>query len=751
MKTKTLIKLLITFSALIAVSFGIAIACAGDDGDWFGYSDFAPENFADKSYTPLFYAPYDMFYEIGYDYNHINRFRDEIMEDWKNYLKDNLSEKYISYFLYDKKSESVVSGLYGYVSKNEKGNVYHAWSTKINLNSKEVKGFLEFLYYAKEIEKSSVNEFDYWDYENKEESPLVDETTINKLKGRYNAISDPFLKNRYWFQILKAYFYSKTKSEAIAFFEETKNEVPKNTLYYRALSYIAGINYRSGNYAQSNYLFSQVFDNCPSMRTTAAYNFHPQNETDWNQALNLAKNANEKAALWALLGYYVDEGRAIKEIYKLNPKNPHLDYLLTRLINKTEQSIACLNIESASKYNNEISDKINKNDVETVYEIAKSENTLKPYFWNLAAAYLQTLNSNFKQADTFLNRAGELLPEGRQFKDQFRLLKLVNNLSKTTRLDKITENELFAELNWLYKELPKSAAEKFRYSKASSWSKLYIAAIYKSQNNIVLAQLFNPRQEFYHNQSNLEAIQSFLEKGAKSPFEQLAAEIYPISIYDIYEYQAVLSTFDNKIDQAYKYMKKADGRREKLLKANPFNGFIVDCHDCEHIAPQKTKFSKLRFIEILQIMQNKVKNGEDLYNNYLLLGNSFYNITFYGNARVFYEGAIIGADMGTPWSVDDYYEKILFNMSNASYYYQKAFDAATTNEQKAKCSYMLAKCERNEYYNGNNITGNEWEENTHPDFIAWDGFKKLKNQYSSTKYYNEVIKECGYFAKYIEN
>jgi len=87
----------------------------------------------------------------------------------------------------------------------------------------------------------------------------------------------------------------------------------------------------------------------------------------------------------------------------------------------------------------------------------------------------------------------------------------------------------------------------------------------------------------------------------------------------------------------------------------------------------------------------------------------------------------------------------------AAMYYQKAFNAAANEEQKAKCQYLLAKCERNEYYNKkyNSVT-NWWEiEDNGINFLAWNGFKYLKNNYSTTRYYQEVIAECGYFKAYI--
>ena len=87
----------------------------------------------------------------------------------------------------------------------------------------------------------------------------------------------------------------------------------------------------------------------------------------------------------------------------------------------------------------------------------------------------------------------------------------------------------------------------------------------------------------------------------------------------------------------------------------------------------------------------------------------------------------------------------------AKSYYQKALQAATNDEQRAKCSYLISKCERNEFYNKKYYSSNNWW-NIEDDgiyFLAWNGFKNLKNNYSNTKYYKDVIAECGYFNTYV--
>jgi len=184
------------------------------------------------------------------------------------------------------------------------------------------------------------------------------------------------------------------------------------------------------------------------------------------------------------------------------------------------------------------------------------------------------------------------------------------------------------------------------------------------------------------------------------------------------------------------------------LPGNPFNGKIKDCNDCDHAAKQSVKYSQLQFLKKVKEMQDKIAAGEDVYNNALLVGNAFYNASYFGNARTFYYNNII-SEYGN--SISDEHAKILYGMDNVKKYYTMAQKAAANNEQKAKMAYMLAKIERNEFYTNQYFTRAEgyWGYKDGADFKKWQGFVDLKNNYSDTRYYQEVINECGYFRKYL--
>lgn len=785
MKRIFLSKLFLGFSAAFLFACGIIYACADGDWDYFGAynSNFTPETFADKSYSPLFLTG-GIFYGIGFDTQHNSRFNKDIKSDWADYLKGKIDTTTVNYFLIgdekpayyysnDKKTiknKEEITDLHVYY-KNKKDNATSLkWGKKMPLKDEKVKSFVEFLYLAQKIETVSINT-DYWSYDPVVEKTFDDAKMIQSIENVYNTISDPFLRNRYWFLTMKARFYSKDKQKAIDFFNKTESSVAKNTLYYRALAYVAGINYKQKKYAVSNYLYAQVFDKCPELRVVTAYSFKPKNETDWNKALTMAKNNKEKAALWAIHGYYKDDKQAIEKIYELDPKSEHLNYLATRLVNRLEQDLnnsfsqnnqdytkpAIKQSVSENKTLNQ--SKIDKSALDLIAKISASGNTDRPYLWDMSLGYLQTLKGDYANADKNLDKAAKTLPKTELAGMQLRLLRFVNNMSKIDKLTDKNEKTILADLNWLYNELPKNyKGQEFRYQNASSWSRSYLSTLYREKGDAVLSEIFgesrynywNDGNSFYDNEKNLLAIKNFLAKTNKTEIENIGAGIYSLKLKDINNFQAVQATFKNKIPEAIEFMKQADSVQYYKFLGNPFNGSIKDCHDCDHAAYQKRKYTQMDFLTTIKEMQDKLAKNEDVYTNSLLLGNAFYNISHFGNGRTFYEISIIGYG-SSPYSFRDKMKEMITNNSVSKMYYQKAFEAASTKEQKAKCIYLIAKCERNEYYNKKyNTYRSYWEiQDDKVNFIAWNGFKTLKKDYSDTKYYQDVIAECGYFNTYI--
>src|SRR5690554_7035140 len=111
------------------------------------------------------------------------------------------------------------------------------------------------------IETYSNQTYHYWDYNNRT-TLNADNDFVQEIEQAFKKASkkDAFYHNRLWFQVLRAKFYSEDRASVIAFFEQTAKKQPKNSLYYRGLSYVGGAYKSLKNYEKANTAFAQVFD-----------------------------------------------------------------------------------------------------------------------------------------------------------------------------------------------------------------------------------------------------------------------------------------------------------------------------------------------------------------------------------------------------------------------------------------------------------------------------------------------------------
>ncbi|OQP65956.1 hypothetical protein A3860_15310 [Niastella vici] len=745
-------KYLTTLISSFTVGTGIILACAG--GDWddeYGTSNFAPEAFVDSSYRPFFYSGYNFYYGIGYDMQHDSRFNGSNVDDWSLYLGKEAPATEVE-FLLKTASASSIDSANRFLAGKVKTLPAALQAFRLFKNaSKQTTAFINYLSLAKACEDFATNNFEYaWDYDSKKSKTLtVNTKQVNEVLGKeYNQTKDPFLKQRYWFQLVRSYFYNEPPQTAIDFFERNQQSFPKNELYYRTIAYTAGAYYKLKNYSKANYYYSKVYDGCNALKTVAHYSFHPQEENDWKATLALCANNEEKITLWQMLGvFYSDETRAMKEIYALNPRSEKLNLLLTRAINKEEVRFSGWEpYMGDSKFS--IKKDTLKSDLYTLStRIAQAGNTSEPWMWYMAAGYLDMLTGNTQKAAASYKLAEKKLPKEQLAQAQLRLLKLINTIAGTPKADSKFEKQVLTDLEWITNG---TFPPDFRRNTALSWIRETLSKRYKAQKELIKAVCFRDYNEFYASNNNVEAMKSFLNKADKTPYELYYAKLYALTTYDLLEYQAVNLAMEDKLEEA---IKKLEGipAAEHVLPGNPFNGRLQDCHDCDHEAAQKIKYTKLSLLKKMKDMEDKIKTGTEAYSNAMLVANAFYNITHYGNARAFYEGRILGEFHYSPFSIDSLFRGMLTDMKMATKYYTLALAAAKTDEQKAKCHFMLAKCERNQWYNQTfyNNSSNEYGDLQGQAFLPWNGFKSLK-QYSNTQFYKEAIKECGYFKSFTE-
>jgi hypothetical protein len=242
-----------------------------------------------------------------------------------------------------------------------------------------------------------------------------------------------------------------------------------------------------------------------------------------------------------------------------------------------------------------------------------------------------------------------------------------------------------------------------------------------------------------------------MDKKDKTGFDDFVLSVYTMHRDNIFEYQAVDLMLKGKISEALQKFELSPGSGNEELLGDPFLIHIQDCHDCDHDASQKIKYTKLSFVKRMLELETNIKTDpRNAPEYYFELANGFYNISYFGNARVFYQTAIEPYNF-IDWDEFSFYggegdinKSPVFNCGKAKNFYIKAMELSKNTEFKAKCCFMAAKCEQNDFflskpkgYKGNFKSGNY--------------FRQLKNNYSRTNYYKDIIKECGYFKTYLSS
>lgn len=707
-----------------------------------------------KDYSPFFYTEYISYYGDSYGDN-TSRYNNVIVDEWYDYFNKGIEKSSLEYLLTSASANQIDS-----VYNNFKGKIAVLPAKmpqlkSLKLEKKKVNAFFDYLLLAKSAETFAATDITHsWEPQPQIIAPATLEEPLLKS---FKKVKDPFVKQRIWFQLVRYYYFaeradsslSATTSKTLNTFNTYKNSFPHNMMYYRTLGYVAGWYYKNGDYALSNYLNSLCYNYSWEAKIAAEWSFRPQEETDWLKTLELAKTTDEKVTLWHLLGIHHDPQRAIQEIVKLDAKSEKLDLLLARIINITEynldnfyQSAPDATAKQSLKQNTAI-----------ISRIALEKNIAKPYFWNLAAGYLNFMNQDYIAARNFYKAAKQELPKNDTLiMAQYKILDWTLYVKELKKIDATAEAQMIEPLNWFanLKE-NKTSIPSLRFYKALDESINNIAELYKKQGDLVKANAFKSYSDFYKDNNKIEQMKALLQKQTKTPFEKTMLRYYPFEMNDLYYHQSQVLVYQDKIDEAIVMMNKSESGGF-LMPANPFNMNINDCHDCDHAVGQKKELYALDVLKAMQQMKTEISKGKNVYNNAYLLANAFYNVSYYGNARVFYQAKVMQAEGNTPFDIPAPFRSMLLSNKIAEKYYLMAASAANTKEKKAKSIFMASKCERNESYNlaynkPENADASYWNVDIAPLFFG-KYFSVLKAQYQDTQFYQEALKECGYFRSY---
>ncbi len=736
MKKKPLKKFWLLLISGITLTTLTVLACGG--GDWYNDegSMFTPQIINHKEDTPFFRTLETPFYD-GYDDAGTEVFVKTNGTEWITFLGSSVSEDAIRYWLYEASVNQVDSMIFDIKGKTAnltaKSKLY---TLKTVSSPAKATSFLYYLGFAKRNENFAVVKNDYsW---NDKAAKVPEASIVKQIAGGlifYTKVTEPFLKERYAFQLIRLYFFNKEYDKAISFFNEnTSTFKVSNSMKWRALGYKAASLYKQQKFIESNYIYSIIYDQYEPLKKSAYLSFHPFKTTEWEQCLAVAKTNREKEILWQLYGLYNDDIVAMKEILKLNPGSELADLLLVRAVNIEEGMMTAENYDSEKADQKHI---VDQKLLGFLNGMSGNTASLNPVIWHLSAAYLNYLNEDYALGDQQMKRAEKYKNDQVINKAEYHL---INALGKVRRMNSISEKqeaELLPDLKVLLSE-ETSNIPNFRSINAREWIRKALADFYNKKGEIEKTELIYPGTNPYqfNEIENIKKMIAYYEKTNVSAFEKLFFDHASLSKSNYSELLAIRYAQQDKLNESLTIFKTiSDGGT--TLYGNPFTIHIKDCHDCDHEAVQKTKYTKWSFIEkMVEMKQIALTKPAEAAQNYFLVANGFYNMTYFGNARLFYDNRV---DNSIYW----YQHKSLpeENTDLALKYYLLALKSATDKEFKAKCTFMAAKCEQNEFFM-NTPKGYVG------DFKSGIYFASLKKEYSTTKYYSEIIRECGYFNTY---
>lgn len=730
------------FFLLLISSLGLTtltvLACGGGDWDETEGSMFTPEIINQPAFSTFFRTTVRPFYD-GYDDAGKDVFRKLNCKEWATYFDNKTDTLTLEYWLYDASLNQVDSMIF---ALKDKPSNLSASSQKYNLKFLNASGkavsFLYFLGFAKRNETFAVKEEDnYWDPKpvKKPATVFIEKQIIGGLNF-FTKATDSFLKERYAFQLMRLYFFNRDYDKVISFYDENKNVFsPSRSITWRSLGYKGAALYKQKMFAASNVVYAQLYDQYEPLRKSAYLSFHPLKQAEWAQCLTLARSNNEKESLWLLFGLYTDHVNAMKELLKLNPKSTMAELLLVRSVNMEEEKFNHI-LTGNGETQKKAEASVDKDFVAFLNTMSADGKTANPVVWHLSAAYLNYIIKDYKLADEQLKRAQPLSKTNSLLNAQYRLISLAGKIRRIQKMTEATEKDLLPDLDVLFsKEIINNTT--FRGNTIRYDVRNILSSLYHMQNEHEKAELIFPQEIKTHVQ--LLKMIAYLDKQNKTPFETFFTANALLKKQDYIVLLGVRYAQHDQLELAVSTLKSLPAYHVLLL-GNPFTIHIKDCHDCDHQAKQKVKYTRGSFLEkMIEMKATALAKPAEAAQNYFLIGNGFYNMTEFGNARYFYENNVFN-------TIYDDGRKLLPEQTSdlALKYYLLAFAASTDKEFKAKCTFMAAKCEQNGWFMRAN-------DDYKGDFKSGLYFAQLKKNYSGTKYYQDVINECGYFHTYIGN
>lgn len=566
-------------------------------------------------------------------------------------------------------------------------------------------------------------------------------------KAGMRAAREPFLAQRYAFQLMRVMFYQQRWADVIELGDKQAAALaaPSVDLGWRARYYLAGALLRGGQRARGNLELARIHAGYADLSGTAANDFRPLEEADWRESLRLARTVKEKVELWRLVGITRDGVVAMREIIKLDATSPLLALLMVRELERTEARSddtygIAMDARAIAQQQRELAEL-----EQLATTIAAAPRADRPWLMTLIAGHLAAKRGDLAAGKRQLLAALSARPDDARVKSQVHASLAMALVTDAARANggKIAKAPSTERANAVADEMMKVAPEFARLGKLRDEVRGTLARAYLAAGKLVEAELLRPgilesqpaTAARWHDPAFLKAMIAQAAKAERpgAPFDRFLVET-SYSRPHLESELALRYLTTGAFGEAAKLFAAGNAASGKL-GTDPFVMRLLDCHDCDHEQYASAPWTHATFAaRLVQLEKAAGGKGEPAAAAALELGNALYNITWYGNARVVLDGT----------------HQTLEAPRAAERWYKRAFDLSRNREVRAQAAFFAAKAELGALLSAAEDAaalgaGEHLGSSELPVPRTW--FPVLES-FSDTAYYQDVLRECSNFSSW---
>lgn len=586
---------------------------------------------------------------------------------------------------------------------------------------------------------------------------LIDEglRAFKKTKSHY-------VKLRYAYQLIRLAHYRKDYAQTLELYDFLlpKTDNDPSILEDWILGHKAGALLALGKNVEASYLYALIFQRCPSKRETAFRSFQINTDEEWHQCQLLCQDDPERATLYALRAH-AEDSKAAEEmaaIYELDPHNANLELLLLREVRKLEKDLLGIAFNDEKENNRRFYDLPRRKAGAyleqlqiLVNQCAWEQKVTRPLLWRIADAYLKVLDGELFAAKDSFDLLQPIVPKG-PLKEQLTALQLA---LKVSLMDSMTPE---------MEEMVYEMIHRDPYYRTNTYLPDFVndrmAFLYKRDGHPGWA--FRCRYTLNDLKPNPQEdiLNDLLAGDADSTHHNGLFDAFMMDASgknirnDLLDMKGTLLMSQGKLEAAREVLRLVPNSERNKYQLNPFTESLQDCVECP--VEDTIFYNKVELIDHLLALEYKARSDMEFGAYYFYqLGLAHYNMTYFGNcweAMDYYRS-------GANWDYEKnstyfqwyspYGNRENQDCSQAMEYFEKARTLAHDPELSAKAAFMAARCEQNNYFLSKDCQYSPYrDEIPNPPEIYRYYFDLLKNKYTQTAFYQEIIRECKFFAAY---